>query len=189
MRRRPSSGCSSRSSSASAWCRRKSSVAASTRCCRSRSAAPQLILGKYLRARADACRQRRRHDGRAVRGARVHDLHRVRGDPIGLGRARARSGAPQSAFFLIFVELMLITALALFFSTFSTPLLSAALTFGLYLVGHFNADLRNFEQVVDSKPAAWLARGALSRAAGSVGVRRQDRRSCTGSRWRPATSR
>jgi ABC-type transport system involved in multi-copper enzyme maturation permease subunit len=63
------------------------------------------------------------------------------------------------AVFLIFVELMLITAIALFFSTFSTPLLSAALTFGLYIVGHFNADLRNFEQVVDSRAAAWLARG------------------------------
>jgi len=63
------------------------------------------------------------------------------------------------AIFLIFVELMLITAVALFFSTFSTPLLSAVLTFGLYIVGHFNADLRNFEQVVASRPAAWLARG------------------------------
>ena len=63
------------------------------------------------------------------------------------------------AILLIFVELMLITALALFFSTFSTPILSAALTFGFYLAGHFNADLRNFEQVVDSKVAAGLARG------------------------------
>jgi ABC-type transport system involved in multi-copper enzyme maturation permease subunit len=63
------------------------------------------------------------------------------------------------AVFLVFVELMLITAIALFFSTFSTPLLSAALTLGLYVVGHFNADLRNFENVVDSKPAIWLARG------------------------------
>jgi ABC-type transport system involved in multi-copper enzyme maturation permease subunit len=63
------------------------------------------------------------------------------------------------AVFLIFVELMLITALALFFSTFSTPLLSAALTFGLYIAGHFNAELRNFETVVSSKAAAWLARG------------------------------
>jgi ABC-type transport system involved in multi-copper enzyme maturation permease subunit len=62
------------------------------------------------------------------------------------------------AIFLVFVELMLVTAIALFFSSFSTPLLSAALTFGLYIVGHFNADLRNFERVVDSKPAAWLAR-------------------------------
>ena len=60
---------------------------------------------------------------------------------------------------LILIELMLITAIALFFSTFSSPILSAALTFGLYIVGHFNADLRNFEHVVESKPAVWLARG------------------------------
>lgn len=63
------------------------------------------------------------------------------------------------AVFLIFVELMLITAIALFFSTFSTPLLSAALTVGLYIAGHFNADLRNFDQVVESPAAVWLARG------------------------------
>ena len=63
------------------------------------------------------------------------------------------------AVLLIFVELMLVTAIALFFSTFSSPILSAALTFGLYIVGHFNADLRNFETVVDSRTAAWLARG------------------------------
>ena len=59
---------------------------------------------------------------------------------------------------LIFVELMLVTAVALFFSTFSSPLLSAALTFGLYVAGHFNADLRNFGQLVDAPTAAWLAR-------------------------------
>jgi ABC-type transport system involved in multi-copper enzyme maturation permease subunit len=64
------------------------------------------------------------------------------------------------ALLLIFIELMLITALALFFSTFSSPILSAALTFGLYVAGHFNADLRNFDRVVGSWPAVWLARGA-----------------------------
>jgi ABC-type transport system involved in multi-copper enzyme maturation permease subunit len=63
------------------------------------------------------------------------------------------------AVFLIFVELMIVTAVALFFSTFSTPILSAALTFGLYVVGQFNADLKNFDRIVDSKPAIWLARG------------------------------
>jgi ABC-type transport system involved in multi-copper enzyme maturation permease subunit len=63
------------------------------------------------------------------------------------------------AVFLIFIELMLVTAIALFFSTFSTPILSAALTFGLYVAGHFNADLKNFEKVVSSKAAARLARG------------------------------
>ena len=35
------------------------------------------------------------------------------------------------AVFLIFIELMLVTAIALFFSTFSSPILSAALTFGV----------------------------------------------------------
>jgi ABC-type transport system involved in multi-copper enzyme maturation permease subunit len=59
---------------------------------------------------------------------------------------------------LIFVELALVTALALFFSTFSSPMLSAAFTFGLYIVGQFNADLKRFDQVVNSRVAAWLAR-------------------------------
>ena len=60
---------------------------------------------------------------------------------------------------LTFVELAIITAIALFFSTFSTPMLSAALTFGLFVAGRLSADLRNFNQVVDSPAAAALARG------------------------------
>jgi ABC-type transport system involved in multi-copper enzyme maturation permease subunit len=60
---------------------------------------------------------------------------------------------------LIFLELLLVTAIALFFSTFSGPFLSAALTFGLWVIGHFSAELRNFESVVESKVAAYLARG------------------------------
>jgi ABC-type transport system involved in multi-copper enzyme maturation permease subunit len=60
---------------------------------------------------------------------------------------------------LIFVELMIVTAMALCFSTFSTPILSAAFTFGLVVVGHFSEDLRNFDQVVESPVAARLARG------------------------------
>jgi ABC-type transport system involved in multi-copper enzyme maturation permease subunit len=63
------------------------------------------------------------------------------------------------AVLLMFVELLLVTAIALFFSTFSSPFLSAALTFGLWVIGHFNTDLRNFEAVVDSRTAAYLARG------------------------------
>ena len=72
--------------------------------------------------------------------------------------APATDPAMLKAIFLIFVELCLITAVALFFSTFSTPILSAVLTFGLYIVGHFNADLRNFESVVQSPVAVYLAR-------------------------------
>jgi ABC-type transport system involved in multi-copper enzyme maturation permease subunit len=63
------------------------------------------------------------------------------------------------AFALTFVELSIVTAIALFFSTFSTPILSAAFTFGLFVAGRFSADLRNFDQVVDSAAAAVLARG------------------------------
>jgi ABC-type transport system involved in multi-copper enzyme maturation permease subunit len=60
---------------------------------------------------------------------------------------------------LILVELMLVTAIALFFSTFSSPFLSAGLTLGLWVIGHFNADLKNFQSVVESPVAAWFARG------------------------------
>ena len=59
---------------------------------------------------------------------------------------------------LIFMELLLVTAIALFFSTFSGPFLSAGLTFGLWVIGHFNADLRNFEAVLQSPAAGWVAR-------------------------------
>jgi len=59
---------------------------------------------------------------------------------------------------LIFAELMLVTALALFFSTFSSPLWATLLTLGLWIAGHFNSDLRNFGAIVDSPVIAWIAR-------------------------------
>lgn len=43
---------------------------------------------------------------------------------------------------LMMVEFLVVTATALFFSTFSTPTLSAALTLGLYLIGHLTSDLK-----------------------------------------------
>ncbi len=73
--------------------------------------------------------------------------------------APALDPAMLKALALILIELMVVTALALFFSTFSTPMLSAAFTFALFIVGHFSTDLRNFQQVVDSPAAAKLARG------------------------------
>ena len=60
------------------------------------------------------------------------------------------------AVLLIFVELMLVTAIALFFSTFSTPMVSAAMTFGLYVIGHFSADLRNLGTMLKSSGAAYV---------------------------------
>jgi Cu-processing system permease protein len=62
------------------------------------------------------------------------------------------------AFALLYVQLLVVTSVALFFSTFSGPMLSAAFTFGLYIVGHFNADLAHFEDVVKSPAAGWLGK-------------------------------
>jgi ABC-type transport system involved in multi-copper enzyme maturation permease subunit len=62
------------------------------------------------------------------------------------------------AIVLTVAELMIVTAIALFFSTFSSPLLAALLTFGLWVAGHFNQDLRNFEAILDIAPVVWLAR-------------------------------
>jgi ABC-type transport system involved in multi-copper enzyme maturation permease subunit len=77
---------------------------------------------------------------------------------------RAAAAAPPAdprlmlAVVLIFGELMIVTAVALFFSTFSSPFLSAMLTLGLWVAGHFNADLRHFEEVADSPVAASIAK-------------------------------
>ncbi|HEX4914873.1 MAG TPA: ABC transporter permease [Vicinamibacterales bacterium] len=59
---------------------------------------------------------------------------------------------------LIFAELAVITAVALFFSTFTSPLLAILLTLGLWIAGQFNADLRNFENVIDAPAAIWVAK-------------------------------
>ena len=59
---------------------------------------------------------------------------------------------------LIVGELMLVTAVAVFFSSFAGPIVAILLTFALWIAGHFNNDLRQFEQVVDSAPVAAMAR-------------------------------
>ncbi len=55
---------------------------------------------------------------------------------------------PGSALFwallLTMLELALVTAVALLFSTFSTPMLSAMFTLGIYLIGHLSEDIRVF---------------------------------------------
>jgi Cu-processing system permease protein len=71
--------------------------------------------------------------------------------------APALDPALLKALSLTFVELCLVTALALFFSTFSTPLLSAALTFGFFVAGRLSSDLRNFNDVVQSPTAGKVA--------------------------------
>ena len=71
--------------------------------------------------------------------------------------APALDPALLKAIWLTFVELGMVTAIALCFSTFSSPMLSAAFTLGLFVAGRFSADLRNFNQAVDSVMASGVA--------------------------------
>lgn len=54
------------------------------------------------------------------------------------------------ATYLIFLSLALTTALALLFSSFSTPALSALFTIFLWIIGHFTPDLLNFAALTRS---------------------------------------
>jgi len=71
----------------------------------------------------------------------------------------ATDPAMLKAIALIMIELLLVTAIALFFSTFSSPFLSAMLTLAVWVIGHFNQDLRDFGATISSPVAASLARG------------------------------
>jgi len=51
---------------------------------------------------------------------------------------------------LIYVELMVLVAVALLFSSFSSPALSALLTFFVFVIGHFSADLKSLAAAVGS---------------------------------------
>ncbi|HET7694650.1 MAG TPA: ABC transporter permease [Vicinamibacterales bacterium] len=85
----------------------------------------------------------------------------ARGVPEEIQRAwdaPALDPALLKAFALIYVNLAVVTAVALFFSSYSSPMLSAVFTLGVYVVGQFNADLKNFESIVDSPAAVALAR-------------------------------
>jgi len=60
------------------------------------------------------------------------------------------------AVLLIYLELMLLTAIALLFSSFSSPALSALLTFLIFIIGHFSADLKGLAASLGSTSARWL---------------------------------
>jgi ABC-type transport system involved in multi-copper enzyme maturation permease subunit len=60
---------------------------------------------------------------------------------------------------LIYFELMIIVAVALLFSSFSSPALSALLTFFVFVIGHFSADLQALASSVGSAPARLLFAG------------------------------
>ena len=54
------------------------------------------------------------------------------------------------AAYLIYLELALLVAVALMFSSFTTPMLAALFSFAAYVIGHFSGDLRQAAQLSDS---------------------------------------
>lgn len=57
------------------------------------------------------------------------------------------------AVLLIYLELMILTSVALLFSSFSSPALSALLTFFVFIIGHFSADLKGLATSMGSTAA------------------------------------
>jgi len=64
-----------------------------------------------------------------------------------------------AALYFIVLQFVIITALALFFSSFSSPLLSAVFTFSLFVIGTFAEDLRVFAKITHGV-TQWLAMSA-----------------------------
>lgn len=59
---------------------------------------------------------------------------------------------------MIFLELMIVMAFALLFSSFSTPILSGLFTISLYMIGHLTPDLLAFGQRTDSATLRYLTK-------------------------------
>lgn len=63
------------------------------------------------------------------------------------------------ALYFIILQFVILTSLALLFSSFSSPLLSAVFAFALFVIGCFAEDLRGFA-ALSSGVTRWLATGA-----------------------------
>src|SRR5437016_3877823 len=63
------------------------------------------------------------------------------------------------AILLIYVELMILIGVAMMFSAFSSPALSALLTFFVFVIGHFSGDLKMLGHTMTSSFARWLFAG------------------------------
>jgi Cu-processing system permease protein len=119
----------------------------------------ELLLGKYVGLVGTL------FVNLAVMAAAYYLVLAYIGSRLSEAALRAASAPPMDprlllAVMMIGLELALVTAVALFWSTFSSSaLLSAGLTFGLYIAGQFGADLKNFEQVVASPAAGLVGRG------------------------------
>jgi ABC-type transport system involved in multi-copper enzyme maturation permease subunit len=84
-----------------------------------------------------------------VFGALLYVAHRFSGADISI----------LAALYFIVLEFLIICALALLFSSFSSPLLSAVFAFSLFVIGSFADDLRGFATLTHGL-TRWIATGA-----------------------------
>jgi ABC-type transport system involved in multi-copper enzyme maturation permease subunit len=71
------------------------------------------------------------------------------------------NGTVLRAILLLFGEVAVITAVAVLFSSFSSPILSGALTLGIFVVGHFTPELRELIAKVESAPLRAVLGGGM----------------------------
>jgi len=72
---------------------------------------------------------------------------------------QAQDASIWAALYFIILELTLVSALCLFFSCFTTPVLAALFTFLLYFVGSFSPDLKAFAAMSESPLTQHLITG------------------------------
>jgi ABC-type transport system involved in multi-copper enzyme maturation permease subunit len=76
-----------------------------------------------------------------------------------VGRPFVRSdGAILVAIYFILLEFALVTAVALFFSCFSSPMLSTLFTLGIYITGIFVGDIRNVAEFTRNQGIIYVTR-------------------------------
>lgn len=71
------------------------------------------------------------------------------------------NGAVLRAILLLFGEVAVVTAIAVLFSSFSSPILSGALTLGIFVVGHYTPELREVIGKLDAPALRVFLRNAM----------------------------
>jgi ABC-type transport system involved in multi-copper enzyme maturation permease subunit len=74
-------------------------------------------------------------------------------------KLQSSDGWIMAALYFIVLQFLILCSLALLFSSFSSPLLSAVFTFSLFVIGSFAEDLRGFAGMTHGV-TRWLATGA-----------------------------
>lgn len=105
----------------------------------------EFLLGKYLGLVATIWLQV------AIMGVAFAAVSLLAGAPLTLQHGQA--------LLLAAMELALVVAFATLFSSFTTPMLAALFTTGLYAVGHLSRDLRDLGSRSDVEAVRWLATG------------------------------